>query len=91
MKKVVGDFATEVTMTGDEAKSICRIGQGAQCCAFLVMSPTGFECIRMSYPSNSTIFNRLAQGTMNAKGEGGWAGCAWHGSIPNTDEREGKS
>ena len=87
MEKIIRDEATEVRMTGDKAKAVCRIGQGRRCCAFLVMSPTGFECIRMSHPTNSTIFNRLAKGTMNARGEGGWEGCAWHGTIPNSDEK----
>jgi hypothetical protein len=77
MKKIIGDFATEVRMTGEEAKEICKLGQMSECCAFLVVGPDGFECIRMSYPNNSTIFSRLANGTMNAKGEGRWKGCVW--------------
>ncbi len=81
MKKIVGDWTTEVKLSADEAKSICRLGQMEKCCAFLVMSSIGFECIRMSYPNNSTIFDRLKKGTMNAKGEGGWEGCAWHGEV----------
>ena len=81
MKKRVGDWATEVELSAEEAKSICRIGQGEKCCAFLVTAPTGFECIRMSYPQNGRIFDRLEKGTMNAKGEGGWTGCAWEGEL----------
>lgn len=77
MEKVIGDFATEVKLSGDEAESICKLGQGEHCCAFLVAGSTGFECIRMSYPMNGTIFARLEAGTMNAKGEGEWKGCAW--------------
>jgi len=77
MEKIVGDWSTDVKLSDDEAVSICRLGQGPGCCAFLVMAPTGFECIRMSYPTNSSIFSRLEDGTMNAKGEGGWEGCAW--------------
>ena len=86
MNRIVGDWHTEVQMTVDEAKQVCRVGQGARCCAFLVMSPTGFECIRLSYPANSTIFSRLENGTMNAKGEGGWEGCAWFGEIKNSEK-----
>jgi hypothetical protein len=81
MEKIIGDFGTEVRMTGDEVKEICKLGKGAECCAFLVCGSNGFECIRMSYPNNSTIFARLEAGTMNAKGEGGWAGCAWEGEL----------
>jgi hypothetical protein len=76
MEKIVGDYSTEVKLTDEEANNICHIGQGAKCCAFLVMAPTGFECIRMSYPANGSIFTRLKAGTMTAKGEGGWKGCA---------------
>ena len=81
MEKIVGDYSTEVKMSGDEAKEICRLGQGEKCCAFLVVGGNGFECIRMSYPANGSIFSRLEDGTMNAKGEGGWKGCSWEGSI----------
>lgn len=80
MEKIIGDFSTTVSMTSDEAKEICNLGQGDKCCAFLVMG-TGFECIRMAYPKNSSIFGRLKDGTMNAKGEGGWDKCAWQGEI----------
>lgn len=81
MKKVVGDFATEVSMPSEEATDICNLAKGDKCCAFLVMSGVGFECIRLSYPRNGSIFRRLEDGTMNAKGEGGWIGCAWEGEI----------
>lgn len=81
MEKIVGDWSTEVKLSADEAKDICRLGQGEECCAFLVMSPTGFECIRLSYPNNGIIFDRLEKGTMNAKGKGGWSGCAWEGEV----------
>ena len=79
MEKIVGDWSTTVRLTGDEPKEICRLGQMEACCAFLVCDAGGFECIRMSYPANSTIIDRLEKGTMNAKGTGGWAGCAWEG------------
>lgn len=64
-------------MSKEEAEEICHIGQGEKCCAFLVIGPTGFECILMSYPTNAAIFSRLKEGTMNAKGEGKWEGCPW--------------
>lgn len=77
MKKIVGDFTTEILLSKEEAVSICNLGKGSECCAFLVCGTDGFECIRMSYPRNSSIFNRLDEGTMNAKGRGEWAGCPW--------------
>ena len=63
-------------MDVDEAKSACRLGEGDECCAFLVMSATGFECI-WNTPSAGIIFKRLQAGTMNAKGTGQWEGCHW--------------
>jgi len=81
MEKVVHDYATEVKLTSDEAKDICNLGQGEKCCAFLVHGMNGFECIRMSYPNNSSIFTRLDEGTIHAKGRGGWVGCAWEGEL----------
>ena len=81
MEKIIDDHATEYKLSVNKAKNICRLGQGDKCCAFLTMSSTGFECIRMSYPTNGSIWSRLEEGTMNAKGKGGWKGCAWEGKI----------
>lgn len=77
MRKIVGDWSTEVILEGNEPETICRLGKGDECCAFLAAGSNGFECIRMSYPTNGHIFARLEKGTMNAKGRGGWDGCAW--------------
>jgi len=77
MKKIIGEWSTEIRLLPEEAESICRLGQGEKCCAFLVAGGSGFECIRMSYPTNSIIFKRLDDGTMNAKGLGEWKGCPW--------------
>lgn len=87
MERIVGEYSTEVKLSAEEVEDICRIGQGEKCCAFLVMAPGGFECIRMSYPMNSAIFARLEEGTMNAKGTGGWEGCAWEGEAPKISKR----
>ena len=81
MKKVIGDFSTEIIMEADEPASICNLGKGSECCAFLVCGANGFECIRMSYPRNGSIFKRLDEGTMNAKGIGGWEGCPWEADL----------
>ena len=81
MEKIVGDFSTEVQMSGDEAENICKMGKGEECCAFLTVGADGFSCIRMAYPSNTSIFGRLEKGTMNTKGKGGWSGCAWENDL----------
>lgn len=70
-----------VSLIDREPENICKLGQGPSCCAFLTMSANGFECIRMASPINRNIFDRLEKGTMNAKGTGGWEGCAWEGEI----------
>ncbi|HDZ27763.1 hypothetical protein LCGC14_1355230 [marine sediment metagenome] len=80
MEKIVGDWSTRVTMSADEAKSVCKLGQGEECCAFLVMGG-GFECIRMCANLSMNILDRLDKGTMNAKGRGGWQGCEWEGEL----------
>lgn len=81
MKKIVGDWSTEIELSVDEAKEVCRLRRGEECCAFLVAGSKGFECIRLSHPTNASIFTRLEKGTMNAKGRGGWKGCGWEGEI----------
>jgi len=81
MQEVTKDFSTILKLSPEEAKNICRLGQGEKCCAFLVATSKGFECIRMDYPANTTIFTRLEEGKMNAKGTGGWKGCPWEGYI----------
>ena len=93
MKKIVGDWNTTIILEGDEPEKICKLGQGEDCCAFLVGSGRGFECIRMDYPNNTSIFDRLDKGTMNAKGRGEWKGCPWNDSENNQavhDEIEGR-
>jgi len=81
MKKITKDFSTTIKLTPEEAKNICRIGQGDKCCAFLVVSSTDFECVRMDYATNNTILTRLEEGKMTAKGRGGWKGCPWEGKV----------
>ena len=78
MEKIIGDFGTLIKMDVEEATKVCRLGQGEKCCAFLVMGTT-FECCRMVSAFSMQIFNRLGQGSMKAKGEGGWEGCPWEG------------
>jgi len=81
MKRIVGDWSTEVQLEEDESQDICKLGKGEECCAFIVCGPDGFECIRMSYPANGVIFTRLEEGAMKAKGEGGWKDCVWEGEL----------
>ena len=59
-------------------KETCKIGQGNNCCAFLVMGSAGFECAKGT-PSQQIIDLRLAEGTMNAQGDN----CGGYGLEPN--------
>lgn len=86
MEKIIGDWSTEVRMTTEEAKEICKLGGGEECCAFLVCGAHGFNCLRMGYPANTSIFERLEKGTMKAKGEGGGKGCAWEEELGEAAE-----
>lgn len=81
MEKIVGDWDTLVKMSVEEATKVCRLGQMDGCCAFLVMGSEGFECVRMVSAFSVQLCERLRKGTMNAKGEGGWEGCAWEGKL----------
>jgi len=59
MKRIVEEWSTSVILEGSEPERICRLGQGSKCCAFLCVSPIGFQCLRMDYPANGPIFTRL--------------------------------
>ena len=56
------------TIESKHAKEICKVGQGDECCAFLVMGRDGFECVKGT-ELKLLIDLRLAEGTMNAKGD----------------------
>lgn len=77
MEKIIGDWNTEVRLSGDEAKEICKLTQGEACCAFLVCDRNGFSCLKYDYPNNISLYRRLETGEINAKGTGEWKGCAW--------------
>ena len=56
-------------LTDAQAKEICRIGKGPECCPFLVMGSKGFECVKENISVGDLIRGRIKAGTMNAKGE----------------------
>ena len=68
-------------MRDEYAKEICKIGQGEECCAFLLMGAKGFECAKGTFTQNA-INLRLAEGTMNAKGDN----CPGHPVTATADE-----
>ena len=64
-------------ITNEEAKDVCRLGQMVACCAFLGMGAGGWECLKADPKCRITLERRLRNGSMNAKGEGGWKGCKY--------------
>lgn len=67
----------EVKISSEAARSICKLGMGEECCAFLMLSGTGWSCAKAVPQLNKLILKRLVDGTMVAKGEGDWEGCLW--------------
>jgi hypothetical protein len=52
----------------EHVKNICKIGQGADCCKYLVAGTKGFECMKFN-PENKAMIdinwtehNHIAQG-----------------------------
>jgi hypothetical protein len=72
MEKITTDDTTRLFLTPEEAKTICRLGQGSNCCPFLTVSED-FVYVRMDYPFNVYIHQRIREGTMKAKG----GPCDW--------------
>ena len=81
MEKREGIFGTIILLSDDDVKDVCKFGKGSECCAFIAMGGDGFFCTRMDAQLSSFILKRLENNSMNAKGVGGWAGCAWEGKI----------
>ena len=51
-----------------ELRELCRIGQGAECCRFLMCGAGGFECGK--HTEFADILNqRVEIGDMNARGD----------------------
>ena len=54
-------------LTQEQVDNTCKLGQGEKTCAFLTMAGATFQCAKGTF-TEATIYVRLAQGTMNAKG-----------------------
>lgn len=70
------DSPPEIRLTKEEVTDICRLGQQEKCCAFIAFDPNGFSCLRATSLCE-TILQRVKDGKMSAKGEGGWENCLW--------------
>ena len=66
-----------VKLDYDDAYNICKLGQGSECCGFLITGKHGYECAKCSQGLKDTIKIRLENGLSGAKGTGGWKGCKY--------------
>jgi len=68
MKAVAHDSYTDIYPTSEEAKELCRLGQGADTCIWLMVDGDGWYCASKNRPSS--LVNRWKAGLTNAKRDG---------------------
>jgi len=67
MKAIVYDWYTDIFPTKEEIKIHCGIGQGADCCIWLIVG-SQFECCCLHRPH--TLLDRWEKGLTVAKRDG---------------------
>lgn len=50
-------------------KTVCKIGQGAECCRYLLMGPSGWECGKGDPRAVDTIDRKVAEGSFISLGD----------------------
>lgn len=55
-------------LTDEEVEKLCKPGEGANTCIWLLMAPTGWECCFHSKPRS--LIERWEQGLTTAKRDG---------------------
>lgn len=50
-------------------KEVCKIGQGAECCRFIVVSDEGLMCAKNKTVSHDVLNNLVNEGIMTAQGD----------------------
>jgi hypothetical protein len=68
MKAIVHPWRTEIFPTIDEVKALCRPGEEANTCVWLVVGAGGFECLFHNKPS--LLYDRWVAGETHAKRNG---------------------
>ena len=68
MKAKVYDWYTDIFPTNDDIDKLCKPGQGANTCIWLLVAPTGFECCSKHRPK--ALLDRLEAGNTVAKRDG---------------------
>lgn len=69
MKAVVHDCYTEIFPDKEEIKELCKIGQGADCCVFLVVG-SEFECCYYNRGPILNLIKMARRGLTTARREG---------------------
>lgn len=53
----------------NKAKDVCKLGRGHETCRYLIMAPTGFECVKFHAGVKALLDKRVEDGAMNAQGD----------------------
>ncbi len=77
----IKDETVAVFPTDSEVKSICKIGQGADTCSWLVMSPKGWGCLYHNKPTS--LIKRRELKTMTAMRDGCGVVKHFDTNVPN--------
>lgn len=68
MRVIDGDFGPEIRLDADEARKLCRPGEGADTCIWLMVDGDGFCC--GYYNRHPTLVERWKAGATVAKRDG---------------------
>lgn len=68
MRAIVDSWYTDIYPTDEEVKNLCRPGQGADTCIWLVMGSDGWECTMLHKPHS--LLERWLKGKTVAKRDG---------------------
>ena len=55
-------------MDMEQVQLVCRIGQEAECCRYLVMGTKGFECMKTN-PLNKAVIDEAWDDSKSAQGD----------------------
>jgi hypothetical protein len=53
----------------DKLKTVCKIGQGHECCRYIVAGADGIECAKLQPVLQLQIDQRVASGQFTARGD----------------------
>lgn len=68
MEATIGEFSTDIRLTGEEAKEFCKPGTGADTCIWLVVDTKGICCTFYNKPY--VLVTRWEDGLTVAKRDG---------------------